>query len=107
MKHTPGPWRIEDVTSQGTMIYRRIVGGNGTAKKHVGFAGAYRMNPASEAQANARLIAAAPELYEKLHESIALLALAQAAITSVEINSKIQRQIDENRAAIAKAEGRE
>jgi hypothetical protein len=69
-KHTPGPWEVEDITSQGAMVYRRIK----TSKDEpVGSVSAYKLSKKrdAEAEANARLIAAAPELLEALEMMIA------------------------------------
>ena len=64
--HTPGPWSIEDVSSGKTLVYYKINAGNSA----VGFAGSYKpdgvVKTPGEAAANARLIAAAPELLEAL-----------------------------------------
>jgi len=63
-KHTPGPWSYRDVTAEGTKVYAKIVSG----KTGVGFAGAYKILPRAEADANARLIAAAPDLLAALQK---------------------------------------
>lgn len=60
MEHTPGPWKAESVKSdRHTLVYKRIMAG----KEAVAFAGVYKEH---SAEANARLIAAAPELLEVL-----------------------------------------
>ncbi len=53
MKHTPGPWKVDD---------SRIDDMNGGIGKAVAFADRRRVNY----KANANLIAAAPEMYEAL-----------------------------------------
>ena len=61
--HTKGPWKAESVKSEGTLVYKRIVVGN----KAVAFAGVYKGH---DAEANARLIAQAPKLFDELLVSI-------------------------------------
>jgi hypothetical protein len=91
--HTPGPW----ISRRGTI---------GTVKYHIaemmpssypdmppGFA------PADEQEANARLIAAAPELLEAL---LNLLPLAESAMKECG-QYDIRAELHEARAAIAKA----
>jgi hypothetical protein len=106
MNHTPGPWKAVDVTSEKTLVYRRIDAG----KKNVGFAGSYKQRDTTEAEANARLIAAAPELLEALE----LIADRKNWTT---VNGELvwndfygnefitEHAIDIARAAIAKAKG--
>lgn len=53
MSHTPGPWKIQEFSAQTYMISTFQ---NGLIAQHV------------PGEANARLIAAAPELYEALEE---------------------------------------
>lgn len=82
-KHTPGPWRYQDIRSSGEHVYFRIESKNGA----VGFA--YKSD---NAEGNARLIAAAPDLLAALRKiatneklgtgdcmEIARTALAKAA----------------------------
>jgi len=98
-KHTPGPWAVEDIKSQGTMVYRRIHVG----KTALGAISAYKLPKGrdAEAEANARLIAAAPEL-------LAALEIAEGFISGFE-GDELQEGVDwmlsTIRAAIAKAEG--
>lgn len=64
-KHTPGPWEVTEVNSGSNLVYRKIRAAkckNSSGSDSVGFAGAYEMPDQKEAEANARLIAAAPEL---------------------------------------------
>ena len=60
MSHTPGPWRIEEFRKGSYLVTARNAGiaREGLVAQHV---------PGS---ANARLIAAAPELYEALNEAL-------------------------------------
>lgn len=64
MSHTPGPWKSGDKRPHGTSVRHRSLtvawcGANGV----YGRAWSYTISPA-EAKANARLIAAAPNLLE-------------------------------------------
>ena len=90
MKHTPGPWSYRDVTTEGTKVYAKIVSG----KTDVGFSGAYKILPEAEADANARLIAAAPDLLKALgiiantdcatQREVRIAAIARAAISKAQ-----------------------
>lgn len=89
-KHSPGPWAIDDYGAG-----QRIV-----VKGRKGFSGDYRIADAHfssdladcvripEMRANARLIAAAPDLYAALKAMLASevgdLSAAEAAIAKVE-----------------------
>lgn len=84
--HTPGPWTAEAEREGGPVTYVH-------AKAH-GIADCNAGYPNDEA--NARLIAAAPELYE------ALRALRSALSSGVEVTQKVIPQVD---AALAKARG--
>ena len=72
--HTPGPWAVDDVTSRGEHVYFRIL----SACQAPGIAGVYN-DPCSAA--NARLIAAAPELLAAL-ESAHDIAVADATMSA-------------------------
>ena len=88
MPHTPGPWTIHE-TDRSTLIIKDY-----TPHAHVGVIAkiTWRMvHPASVA--NARLIAAAPDLLEALKEIVA-------------ISDRKHNAWDRAKAAIAKAEGR-
>lgn len=84
-KHTPGPWAVVDVRAKGALVYFRIDAG----ESRVGFAGTYLVDRVGnktkavadeEAEANAHLIAAAPDLLEALDAAqLALAAVADAA----------------------------
>lgn len=96
-KHTPGPWHIhEDGMKFSREIYPVNYGGKENTERCVliarvsGWKGGF--NTAKEAEANARLIAAAPELLEAL----------QAV---VRIADRKTVEFDKARAAIAKATG--
>ena len=58
MAHTLGPWKAQSIKGDNSnLVYKRIMAGD----KPVAFAGVYK-HP--NAEANARLIAAAPDLLE-------------------------------------------
>lgn len=112
VKHTPGPWTVgEEVDSAGHVVYIPIQRG----KLHISTTGVYGRKPdgstagrrytdqcgtqrhepvisAEECRANARLIAAAPDLLEALQ-----------AVLSVADRKTVE--FDKVRAAIAKATG--
>ena len=94
-KHTPGPWAVQDIKSDGTMVYRRICVGNTS----VGSVGAYKLPKGreAEAEANARLIAAAPELLEAFKRARSFLERGGSGAPFAAANALS--------AAIAKAEG--
>ena len=89
MKHTPGPWRIEDGA--------RIMPPHNATQLPIAKMG--QLQHESQIEANARLIAAAPELLEA----------AELALKVLEQSGMITRQLldadKELRAAIAKAKG--
>ncbi len=113
-KHTPGPWKLE--WSEGhAWSERRIVTPDGRDERVavVSLRGAPKQNPVI-AEANARLISAAPELLEAceagdvlgndgpcLLEYAASLLGNFAPVTASELTRKAQAE----RAAIAKARG--
>lgn len=63
MKHTPAPWVTENVASGKDLVYVRIQRKE-NRDKVVAFAGVYKQKDEEEAEANAKLIASAPELLE-------------------------------------------
>lgn len=67
-QHTPGPWALKGYLVGDKQGHRSIYGpkpwGSGSAK----VAQTQGVRPAAENEANARLIAAAPELLEALEE---------------------------------------
>lgn len=92
LKHTPGPWKTEDD------FYRQgvgILGADGLYVAHV-----IRTSAHSETEANARLIAAAPDLLEAL----------QGAVRAMEIATLLpsfKPFIQRGKSAIAKATGQQ
>ena len=95
-KRTPGPWRFEPAGKR-----LRVVGARGVWLATAEYAPAHDVEPGdvdrAQAEANARLIAAAPDL----------LAALQAMLTALDCESVSYREIEAAEAAIAKAEGRD
>ncbi len=111
-KHTPGPWVIEtvptsvgichkigpfpprrpdDVTYRSSCLYADYPSG---------------YNPAdNELYANARLIAAAPDLLEALERLVTEIILSDVDVDMEYIDSHFKPHIEKARAAIAKATG--
>jgi hypothetical protein len=90
-KHTPGPWEIEPNAGKGAWI-----------SNDFGWAALALGNDHDNARANARLIAAAPDLLE------ALTALANGVDFNIKNGScplDLGVRLKKARAAIAKAEG--
>ena len=90
-QHTPGPWTVTNsglsIKSSGHSIHDRI-------------ADVYHSEKSAEIdRANARLIAAAPELLEALKGTLAMLELLNAPGT----NDPIEARVFQARAAILKA----
>lgn len=87
-RYTPGPWRMGEARANGEVLiygYRQIV------------ASAIDMHREYTAEANARLIAAAPELLEVLEEIVEML----------ELGVDPWGALKDAHAAIAKARGEE
>lgn len=93
-KHTPGPWKVID---------RALNGGEGVSiEAENGYTEVCKVNKSYHSRtANARLIAAAPELLEALKEAENWLAEYEDGP-----DSGLQGLLAQARAAIAKAEGR-
>jgi hypothetical protein len=98
-KHTPGPWRYDD--TWGLIV----------ARGEVEVAACHGGGSRSEAQANARLISAAPELLDALKTLLAYHGeTGHGVFKSTKGHYVKEReclQCTMARAAIAKAEGRE
>jgi len=111
-KHTPGPW----VTGNTSPLIFGVKRGNGT--EPIGFVYGPSFTEKSKygqtAMANARLIAAAPELYDALRELLTDMVIAQGNMRKAAKRDPawegcaeiIQPRVDAARAAIAKAEGK-
>jgi hypothetical protein len=89
-KHTPGPWSIYSITFKG---YHQIAGAQGGRVCQV-------LPFEDEYKANARLIAAAPELLAAIH----VLLRDYTAVHDIG-DLEMQPAIYQARAAIAKATG--
>lgn len=89
MKHTKGPWRYED----GTKTIRSVPGNHWIASLD-------SWDGAIDNEANARLIAAAPEMLEALREAKQILERAKQYFPKYVLANSIDP-------AITKAEGRE
>ncbi len=108
-KHTPGPWRVED----GTTLVWGNCNPDDNSSRGMGYPIAEsRINPsgnwstgpyADEGEANARLIAAAPELLEALKAAVSQVHLTNS---SEPMSPDVKRVFDQCCAAIAKAEGK-
>ena len=95
-KHTPGPWLIaESVVSRHAVTNMRRIRSKNEGLEHGAVCDVYGIQDGSEASANARLIAAAPDLLDALKTIIE------------DIDSEFGTDCDYNkaRAAIAKATG--
>jgi hypothetical protein len=91
-KYTPGPWRLNDNTKYWkTNIFSITVRKHGVSSSTVANIPARATIPVSEAWANARLIAAAPDLLEAVKAAL----------------SDDQPYIEKCKAAIAKATGKQ
>ena len=101
-KHTPGPWEVTDNTADG---YGQLVVGS----MHGAVAICYTAEPGdpgmpSECEANARLIAAAPELLAQLVKMTDAYAKAMKD-AGVTYYPEALADVRHARAAIAKATG--
>ena len=107
-KHTPGPWRVNDLSSNlggewpfGAEICRSTDGNTGPAVTAI----AHGLSLA-EADANSRLIAAAPELLSALEDAAFLLhKLGTNWKEAVSMKDSCLRSSNDALAAIAKAKG--
>lgn len=96
-KHTPGPWGIE---TEHALI---TIGASGAGK----IACVFQTVLAGDPKANARLIAAAPELLAALKETLETLGdIADKLAHGSPMRNDLEAQYAAIRAAIAKAEGR-
>lgn len=99
-KHTPGPWRVTEMCGQATSprdgYFVSLVDSLGVRSDIATVRRCPTIN-AGEVAANARLIAAAPELYEALKELVSTIDA---------LGTQGGNKMERARAAIAKAEGR-
>lgn len=108
VKHTPGPWEIEfdpwHFDTASTVVGGEKVKAKGIGQQMLVQVGGWA-SP-TEQEANARLIATAPELLEALEELLAVApAHPPAAGLIVGIEERHSLAIKRARAAIAKAMG--
>lgn len=102
-KHTPGPWRVvRDRNGAATMILSSQKDEDGDELpvidyEHGGYTYAY--------EANARLIAAAPDMYEALKEAREALATEIKFEISASVAESLEATIAQIDAALSKAEG--
>ena len=76
--HTPGPWHYSEVIRGRDQYYRQIRGDFKIAEVHACHSGvAGTKKGRAEDEANARLIAAAPEMYEILSELLDTLEMSK------------------------------
>ncbi len=105
-KHTPGPWHTGEGVPYSQTVQMKVCGWDRRpdATGHDYFACGPRVRTEEQAKADARLIAAAPELLEALKR---LLEHAEWVGTPRGYSwDDFKDVIDPARAAIAKAEGR-
>ena len=126
-KHTPGPWLVMNTSDVFTDLAAKAADGRSTAKddgwhiadcapggSYVDGGGGLHELSLDEIKANARLIAAAPELYDALRELLTDMVIAQGNMRKAAKRDPawegcaeiIQPRVDAARAAIAKAEGK-
>lgn len=104
VKHTPGPWKVDDDTAHGrmTLIFDQL--GDLIADTARGMRNVDLDSAASECEANARLIAAAPALLEALKELWPFIE-ADCDGANADLDDPYQAAMAKARAAIAQAEG--
>ncbi len=98
MRHTPGPWRAagpHDVNGEPVAYIYQEQEGQSHALAIV------RMDSKTSPEANARLIAAAPELLEVAQNALAFLSVSSE---TGEYKDHLSQRLEQ---AIAKAEGKE
>jgi hypothetical protein len=100
-KHTPGPWELK--MPKGNRPSARISGDGwedfAKVFTRTTFEGESKLHDCEEGEANARLIAAAPELLETLKDMVGQYSLCNETLGE-------KRTLENARAAIAKAEGK-
>ena len=104
MSHTPGPWDVDD----DTMEIFSITPGHSTGwiAKVLGNDNNGRPLPPEEMAANARLIAAAPDLLDTLRLADDALDYAQAQVDSESDRERLRHWRTRVQNVIALAEGR-
>lgn len=97
-KHTSGPWRVKTSGSEDDFVTRSVHGARSPGGDEVAFVTTGSYNDDVEA-ANARLIAAAPELLAALSELV-------ACVKGGGSDADTWQALRDADAAIAKAEGK-
>lgn len=113
-KHTPGPWTAEvRITGKNRNGRQWVVCAGPEAKRYSPVAQVYQAWPSSKTEADARLLAAAPELLEALRPLAAWAALRPDGAEDAEVILHAAGcwpvtwgDASRAAAAIAKAEGR-
>ena len=99
-KHTPGPWHYSEVIRGRDQYYRQIRADFKIAEVHACHSGvAGTKKGRAEDEANARLIAAAPEMYEVLSELLDTLEMSKGY--------GFDEEYEKLRKVLAKVEGSE
>jgi hypothetical protein len=112
VKHTPGPWRVVPATNKGTVLFHTVdPDGNGRWRGSVAsvHSAEHIMGISiEERDANARLIAAAPELLAVAKAALAFIDshVADPDITEEMAANYIALRLLEPHEVVAKAEGR-
>lgn len=99
-QHTPGPWHVGDNFSGPTIVYNQKGWCVADCRAPHG-----KFHPDGAREANARLIAAAPDLLEALRYLLAQ-TIEQDEAYSIELTEGEADAAKMARAAIAKVEGR-
>lgn len=96
IKHTPGPWAVKDINSQYLIVGNKY-GSEKSVLSYSYWIGDFNV-PKYEAEANAKLVAAAPELLEALKD------LTDYCIHSGHLDMIVEKpQIQKSLSAIKKA----
>lgn len=96
-KHTPGPWAVDDDNRPGMEWNRHIVSGDNA----ICFMAHSDGKDPEQDEANARLIAAAPELLEELRDAVETIK----AMSGKDLSCDPHEDVSAFEAAIAKATG--
>lgn len=102
MSHTPGPWRVSEEVG-GAVVSEKPVEGMLQGGDDTDYYGGYLICE-SVTRANARLIAAAPDLLEACHAFCRTMAFTPSSIPGA-LEADLNAAYEAARAAIAKAEG--
>ena len=107
MSHTPGPWSIHETKGNGGNISDRveIAGPEEGRRKHL-VASIYGFK-LPEGQANARLIAAAPELLETCESLLEIIDVRMLELSEVEWGQRKHEAEHKAKSALAKVRGDE